>query len=169
LRFSAVYRVGGSKSLPLFIPETGGGSRAKNRSFKLCGSVFGRKVWNSNDERFRRIVWRCNKKYEVKGKKSCENKHIDDKVLYHTFVNTFNAMVENKEYFMEKWKKELKSENVLVRYKAKQFMGILADAGIVEDFDIDMYFRIIEKMTVFDGEKIIVSLLDGTEIEVVIE
>jgi bifunctional non-homologous end joining protein LigD len=34
LRFSAVYRVGGSKSLPLFIPETGGGSRAKNRSFK---------------------------------------------------------------------------------------------------------------------------------------
>ena len=35
MRFSAVYRVGGSKSLPLFIPETGGGSRAKNRSFKL--------------------------------------------------------------------------------------------------------------------------------------
>ena len=36
MRFSAVYRVGGSKSLPLFIPETGGGSRAKNRSFKLA-------------------------------------------------------------------------------------------------------------------------------------
>ena len=34
MRFSAVYRVGGSKSLPLFTPETGGGSRAKNRSFK---------------------------------------------------------------------------------------------------------------------------------------
>jgi len=27
---------------------------------------------------------------------------------------------------------------------------------------------LVEKMTVFDGEKIIVSLLDGTEIEVVI-
>ena len=35
MRFSAVYRVGGSKSLPLFIPETGGGgARAKNRSDK---------------------------------------------------------------------------------------------------------------------------------------
>ncbi|NLZ52722.1 MAG: recombinase, partial [Thermoanaerobacteraceae bacterium] len=34
--------------------------------------------------------------------------------------------------------------------------------------DVDMYFRLVEKMTVFDGEKIIVSLLDGTEIEVVI-
>lgn len=29
--------------------------------------------------------------------------------------------------------------------------------------------QILEKMTLFEGEKIIVSLLDGTEIEVVIE
>lgn len=76
---------------------------------------------------------------------------------------------EEKEYFIEKWQELLKSDNVLVIYKAKQFMGIFADAEQAEDFDIDMYFRIIEKMTVFDGEKIIVSLLDGTEIEVVIE
>ncbi|WP_334293163.1 recombinase family protein [Alkalithermobacter paradoxus] len=134
-----------------------------------CGSAFGRKVWNSTDERLRRVVWRCNKKYEVKGKKSCENKHIDDKVLYYAFINTFNVMVENKEYFIKKWEDELDSENVLVRYKAKLFINILADVEKVEEFDVDMYFRLVEKMTVFDGEKIIVSLLDGTEIEVVIE
>ena len=29
MRFSAVYRVGGSKSLPLFTPETGGGHARK--------------------------------------------------------------------------------------------------------------------------------------------
>lgn len=34
---------------------------------------------------------------------------------------------------------------------------------------MDLFFRIIEKMTVFEGEKIIVTLLDGREIEVVIE
>ena len=56
---------------------------------------------------------------------------------------------------------ELNNENVLVRYRAKLFMGILADAEPIEEFDVDMYFRIIEKMTVFDGEKIIVSLLMG--------
>ena len=28
-----------------------------------CGQVFGRKVWNSTDDRFRRIIWRCNGKY----------------------------------------------------------------------------------------------------------
>jgi hypothetical protein len=40
LRFSAVYRVGGSKSLQFFTPATGGGSRAKNRSFKRCYGIY---------------------------------------------------------------------------------------------------------------------------------
>lgn len=133
-----------------------------------CGGVYGRKVWNSNDERFRRFVWRCNNKYRAKGEKGCYNKHIDDKVLYQVFINTFNAMIENKDYFMEKWKKNLESDNVLVRYKAKQFMGILDDAEPIDKFDMDLFFRIIEKMTVFEGKKIIVGLLDGTEIEVII-
>ncbi|WP_278298553.1 hypothetical protein [Caloramator proteoclasticus] len=44
-------------------------------------------------------------------------------------------------------------------------MGILADAEKVEEFDVIMFFRITEK----DGKKIIVSLLDRTEIEVVVE
>jgi len=134
-----------------------------------CGSPFGRKVWNSNDERLRRIIWRCNEKYTVKGEKGCENKHIDDKVLYQAFINTFNAMIENKDYFMEKWKEHLKSDNLLQRYKAKQFMRIIENAEPIEEFDMDLFFRIIEKMIMFEGEKIIVTLLDGTEIEVVIE
>ncbi|MFT8315009.1 MAG: zinc ribbon domain-containing protein [Clostridium sp.] len=31
----------------------------------LCGSPFGRKVWNSTNEIRSRIVWRCNKRYVV--------------------------------------------------------------------------------------------------------
>jgi len=45
----------------------------------------------------------------VKGKKGCENKHIDDKVLYKAFINTFNAILEDKDYFMKKWKEGIKS------------------------------------------------------------
>ncbi|NFM45364.1 resolvase [Clostridium botulinum] len=138
----------------------------------LCGyfgSVFGRKVWNFTNELCRRIVWRCNKRYISKGKKGCNNKHIDDKVLYQAFIDIFNAMIENKDYFIEKWKEHLKSDNVLVRYKAKQFIGILKNAKPIKESNEDLFFRIIEKMTVFDGGKIIVSLLDGMEIEVVIE
>lgn len=134
-----------------------------------CGSTFGRKVWNSTNERLRRLVWICSKKYAVKGKKGCESKHIEDRVLYQAFINTFNALIENKDYFMEKWKEGLKSENVLVRYKTQQFIKMIADAEELQEFDIDIYFKIIEKMIVFEGNKIIVTLLDDTEIECEIE
>ena len=66
------------------------------------------------------------------------------------------------------WKsgrKKYKSENVLVRYKAKQFIKIIENAEPIKEFDMDLFFRIVEKMSVFDGKKIIVTLLDGTEIE----
>lgn len=40
---------------------------------------------------------------------------------------------------------------------------------IIKEFDVDLFLKLIEKMTVFKGRKIIVSLLDCIEIEVVIE
>lgn len=70
---------------------------------------------------------------------------------------------------MEKWKDGLKSENVLVRYKSKQFIKIIEKAEPIKEFDVNLFLKLIEKMTAFEEEKIIVSLLDGTEIEVVIE
>lgn len=130
-----------------------------------CDQRYGRKVWNSTNDRLRRIIWRCNGKYVVKGEKGCESGHIDDVVLYQAFIGAFNAMVENKESFIGKWRERLGSDNALVRYKAKQFMGVLEDVEAIKEFDIELYFALVEKMTVFDGGRIIVSLIDGTDVE----
>ena len=54
---------------------------------------------------------------------------------------------------------------MLVRYKALQFMGIMADAEVIEEFDAELYFALVEKMTVYDGGRVGVSLLDGTNVE----
>lgn len=132
-----------------------------------CGKGFGRKVWNSTDEKHRRIVWRWNEKYAVKGQKRCASKHIDDAVLYKAFVGTFNAIIENKDYFLEKW--QLGSDNLLKRYKAQQFIAIMTEAEVMIEFNIDLYFSLVEKMTVYDGGRVIVSLLDGTAVECEIE
>ncbi|WAG61796.1 hypothetical protein LL037_16580 [Clostridium estertheticum] len=70
---------------------------------------------------------------------------------------------------MEKWKAESQSENLLRRYKADEFIKMIAEAEPIKEFDIDIYFKMIEKMIVFEGNKIIVTLLDGTEIEVLIK
>ena len=130
-----------------------------------CGQVFGRKVWNSTDDRFRRIVWRCNGKYVVKGEKGCESRHIDEGVLYQAFVDVFNAMIENKAYFIGKWQEGLKSDNLLKRYKSKQFIESVLSRQKIDEFDIDLYFALVEKITVVGKKQLIVSLLDGTEIE----
>ena len=134
-----------------------------------CGRSYGRKVWNSTNDRLRRIVWRCNGKYVMKGEKGCESGHIDDAVLYEAFVAVFNLMVENRESFIGKWQERLGSDNALVRYKAKQFIGIMADADVITEFDAELYFAFVEKMTIYDDGRLIVRLLDGTEIECGIE
>jgi len=110
-----------------------------------CGQIFGRKVWNSTDERLRRIIWRCNGKYLVKGKKGCDSQHIDDGVLYQAFVNVFNLMVENSEYFMEKWQERLKSDNVLQRYKAEQFIRTIGVGKPIADFDVDYILHLLRR------------------------
>ena len=78
-------------------------------------------------------------------------------------------MVENKDYFISKWQELLESDNVLQRYKAKQFTGIISRAEPITEFDIDLYFALVEEITVFDDGRLIVSLLDGTNVECVIE
>lgn len=126
-----------------------------------CSKAFGRKVWNSTDERLRRIIWRCNSKYPAKGMKGCDSKHIYDEVLYQVFINIFNTLIKNRDYFIAKWKKRLKSDNALYRYKARQFMKIILEAELITEFKIDLYNALVEKMTVLDGQRIIVRLLDG--------
>ena len=130
-----------------------------------CGHVYGRKVWNSIDDRCRRIIRRCNEKYAVKGGKGCGSKHVDDGVSYQAFVGAFNIMVENKAYFIEKWQESMENDNLLQRYIARQFIGIISDAEAMIEFDMDLYFALVEKMTVYDGGRLIVSLLDGTDIK----
>lgn len=45
----------------------------------------------------------------------------------------------------------------------KLIVNLSLDSKPKEKFDMDLFFSITEKMTVFEGEKIIVVLLNGTE------
>jgi site-specific DNA recombinase len=130
-----------------------------------CGRPYGRKVWNSPDERLRRIIWRCNNKYVTKGEKGCESKHIDDKVLYQAFVDTFNALVENRDQLTPKWQRLVEEDDILKRIHAKRFASIFRTARPIENFDFTLYYKLVEKITVKDEGRLVVTLHEGTEIE----
>ena len=87
---------------------------------------------------------------------------MDDKVFYHAFVKVFNSVVGNKEHFMEKWQKLLKSEDLLKKITAKRFISAFENAVPLNCFDVNLYFMLVEKITVFDGSRLVVGLLDRT-------
>lgn len=73
-------------------------------------------------------------------------------------------MVENLEQYMEKWKGQIESEDILKKVIDKRFIGIFKTARKIEQFDVDLHFKLTEKITVFDG-LLVVSLLNGSEVE----
>ena len=46
-----------------------------------CGDWCGAKVWHSTDK-YRRVIYRCNKKYSHKGK-PCSTRHLTEEEILH--------------------------------------------------------------------------------------
>ena len=79
---------------------------------------------------------------------------------YELFTN------ENPFAFMAKWNKMLKSDDLLKKVTAKRFISVFQNAVLLTSFDVDLYFMLVEKITVYEGSRLVVTLLDGTEVEV---
>ena len=60
-----------------------------------CGAWYGAKVWHSTDK-YRRVIYRCNKKYSQKGK-PCSTRHLTEEEIKRIFVKALNSLVEVKE------------------------------------------------------------------------
>ena len=60
-----------------------------------CGGWYGAKVWHSTDK-YRRGIYRCNKKYAHKGK-PCGTRHLTEDEIKQIFVKALNSLVEVKE------------------------------------------------------------------------
>lgn len=66
-----------------------------------CGSFFGSKTWHSNTK-YRKVVWRCNHKYDNNEK--CKTPHIYEDKLKEAFVKVFNELLENKDEILNDYK-----------------------------------------------------------------
>ena len=52
----------------------------------------------------------------------CANRHVEEETLIKAYLMTWNALLENREDFMEQWTKQLQSENLLEGYWAEKFI-----------------------------------------------
>ena len=60
-----------------------------------CGGYYGAKVWHSTDK-YRRVIYRCNKKYAHKGN-PCNTRHLTEEEIKRIFVKALGSLVEVKE------------------------------------------------------------------------
>ena len=67
-----------------------------------CNKVFARKGWRSSTGVDRK-VWQCSERYKVKGVMGCANRHVEEETLIKAYLMAWNALVENREDFMEQW------------------------------------------------------------------
>ena len=58
-----------------------------------CGSLYGSKVWHSNDQ-YRRVIWQCNHKYT--GAEVCTAPHIDEKRLTAGYLDALHRLLPNR-------------------------------------------------------------------------
>ncbi len=134
-----------------------------------CGKAYWRKGWYNYKEENMRYVWQCKEKYKVKGVIGCTNKHVDDGMLYEIFINAYNSMVLNKDELMKKWITMTEDENEWNRVTVKRFIDHFKEANEINVFSSNLFYKTVEKLTVFESGKIVVSFLEGTEIECEIE
>ena len=61
-----------------------------------CGRTYGSKVWHSNDK-YRKVVWRCNGKYENK----CTTPTLSEDEIQKVVVNALNQLAVNKDSIIQ--------------------------------------------------------------------
>jgi len=129
-----------------------------------CNKVFARKGWRSSTG-IDRKVWQCSERYKVKGVMGCANRHVEEETLIKAYLMAWNALVENREDFMEQWTEQLQSENLLEGYRAEKFIEYTDRVEPLTKMDTDFMLKTLDHIKVFEDGTLLVVFLDGTEIE----
>jgi len=128
-----------------------------------CNKAFTRKGWKTGDAY--RKIWQCQERYKVKGLQGCSNRHINEAVLKKALIMIWNLLVNNREELKKRWERFAEFGNPLQQYQAVQFADITKAEDHIEDFDTDFLLNTLDHITVFESGKLVVTFLDGTEME----
>lgn len=70
-----------------------------------CGGFYGRKVWHSSSDRYRKLVWQCNQKYQQEN--HCTMPNLTEDEIKAAFMETLNQILRSRERFLSRLEKKL--------------------------------------------------------------
>ncbi len=147
-----------------------------------CQSWYGSKVWHSNDK-YRRIIWQCNHKYD--GKEKCSTPHLEEKTIRKLFVKAVNLLTTEKDeiianfqsiieqlWDMKKPKtaqtQEERAERMEKTEKRKDVEDFLIEVRrkdvLVTEFDEEQWYSLLDFVTVYHTGEICFTFQDKTKI-----
>ena len=132
-----------------------------------CGSWYGSKVWHSNDK-YRRIVWQCNHKYDNETK--CSAPHLNEEMIKQAFISAMNTLVtDNKNIIadFEMIKNELFGGDAHKKEEIELFIRRLKEQRkAVTEFDERAWLNLVEYITVNTRRDIQVTFKNGDAVRV---
>ena len=101
----------------------------------------------------------------MKGVQGCDNRHVEEETLIKAYLMAWNALVENRESFLEQWKRQMQGEYLLAGYRAEKFVEYTKDAEPLKEMNTDFMLKTLDHIKVFEDGTLLVVFLDGSEIE----
>lgn len=97
-----------------------------------CGSWYGSKVWHSTDK-YRRVVWRCNGKYERQTR--CSTPHLTDDQIKRLFLSAVSKLHDERETLIEdcKFMREILSDTSELEAERTRLMEELTAVGLLTE------------------------------------
>lgn len=128
-----------------------------------CNQAFTRRGWKTRD--VYRKVWQYQERYRAKGVQGCTNRHADEAVLEKAFIMAWNTLIEYRDEIRPRWETHGEFGSLLEQYRAVQFADIIENTKHITDFKTDFMLKTLDHIKVFESGKLVVTFMDGTEIE----
>lgn len=132
-----------------------------------CGNIYSRVKYTTRAGT-KITKWRCGSCNKADGHKVCSNRYVTDETFTKLFVLSWNEIAEHPEDYQEKWEVNIKSDDVLLRYKTRLLMKHAA-AGPIKEFDSALMMAVMDHITVYEDGRLQIRFFDETEFEVATE
>lgn len=130
----------------------------------ICGNPF----WRRTGYRKTGTVknWMCSTRYYEKGTKSCGNDTMREEIFHEAFIEAWNFLLQNRDLYAPKWEEQIKGEDRLAAFRAKQFIRITQKAKPMTELDKSIVSKTFEKAIIYPMGEVEFFFLDGSVVEI---
>ena len=130
----------------------------------VCGSPFWRRTCYRSYGAIK--TWMCSTRYYEKGVKSCGNDTMKEEIFHAAFIEAWNFLIANREQYVPIWEAQMKGDNLLQAFRAKQFLKLTKQANSMVELDKSIVSKTFEKSIIYPMGEVEFYFLDGTVVEV---